>query len=280
MKDVNSPLSDIEFVAFDLETTGLFPVSCRIVEFGAVRFRLAGKEQGQFQQIVDPECRVPQDATRIHGITNAMVKGQPTVSETLPSFFDFLSGPKTLLLAHNATFDLGFLGFAAARMDVEFPVNPVIDTLALARRCVRGIKSYRLEKLAIHLGLADSEDHRALSDAQLAMALLRKIIKLNRGLQTVEDLFDLSRPLGIQDGGVFSIQPPVGYEDLGTAIEEDLSVVILYEGGTKGATQRKVTPRALLQSRGHLYLAAYCHIDGIEKTYRVDRISELRIEGK
>ena len=109
------PLAEVEFVAFDLETTGLFPVVNRIVEFGAVRFRLDGRELGTWEQLVDPECPIPPGVTEIHGITDTMVRGQPTVARALPGFLDFLGRTEAILLAHNATFDLGFLNFAAAK---------------------------------------------------------------------------------------------------------------------------------------------------------------------
>jgi len=125
------PLPDAEFVALDLETTGLYPVSCRLVEFGAVRFKLAKGELLRFEQLVDPECPIPSEATRIHGITDAMVRDMPTVAETLPIFLGFLGGPETVLLAHNASFDLGFLSFALAKLGMPFPPNPVVDTLDL-----------------------------------------------------------------------------------------------------------------------------------------------------
>jgi len=131
MPNANLPLPNTEFVAFDLETTGLCPVSCRIVEFGAVRFTPAKGELHHFEQLADPEFPIPDDATRIHGITDAMVRGMPTVAETLPIFLGFLGGPETVLLAHNASFDLGFLSFALAKLGMPFPPNPVVDTLDL-----------------------------------------------------------------------------------------------------------------------------------------------------
>ena len=161
----DQPLSEVEFVAFDLETTGLFPVVNRIVEFGAVRFALDGRELGTWEQLVDPECPIAPEVTDIHGITDAMVRGQPTLAQALPAFLDFLGGTDAILLAHNAMFDLGFLNFAAAKTGLTLPTNPVIDTLDLARTCFRGAPSCRLEDLVVHLGLAESEDHRALSDS-------------------------------------------------------------------------------------------------------------------
>ncbi len=278
MLPYDTPLFGVELVAFDLETTGLYPEACRIVEFGGVRFKLDGAELGRFSQLVDPECPIPRDATRIHGITDAMVRGMPTVPETLPRFLEFLGDPQTLLLAHNATFDLGFLGFAMEKSAIEPPAHLIVDTLDLAQRQVRGSFSYRLEDLAIHLGVAESEDHRALSDSRLVMGVFRAIVGRSRRLQTVGDLFRVSPPLTFSGSGVSTIQPPAGCEELTVAIEEERTVVILYDGGTKGLVQRRITPRALLQSRGRAYLTAFCHIDRVEKNFRLDRIRDLRID--
>ena len=271
----DQPLSEVEFVAFDLETTGLFPVVNRIVEFGAVRFRLDGRELGFWEQLVDPECSIPPEVTDIHGITDGMVRGQPTLAQALPTFLDFLGGSGAILLAHNAMFDLGFLNFAAAKTGLTLPTNPVIDTLDLARTCFRGAPSCRLADLVVHLGLAESEDHRALSDSRLAMALFTHLVGCMESLRTVEDLIRLSPPLSAENARTHMIEPPVGFEDLAVAIAEQRTVVIAYDGGTQGLADRTVTPRALLQSNGRQYLIAYCHAAEIEKTYRLDRIREI-----
>lgn len=271
-------LTDVEFAALDLETTGLHPVVCRIVEFGAVRFTLAEGELGRFEQLVDPECPIPRDVIRVHGITNAMVRGMPTVAETLPRFLEFLAGSNTVLLAHNASFDLGFLRFALAKSGLAPPATPVLDTLDLSRKYVRGLYHHGLENVARFLRVAESEDHRALSDARLAMGVFRTIVRRSRRLKTIGDLFGISPPLGFEEADGPALQPPPGCEDLDVAIREEKTVVVVYEGGTRGPVERRITPRVLVRSGGRVYLTAYCHIDRIDKTYRVDRIRQLRFE--
>jgi DNA polymerase-3 subunit epsilon len=278
MADLHRPLSEVEFLAFDLETTGLWPIACRIVEFGAVRFRLDGTVLDQFEQLADPGCPIPEEVTGIHGITDAMVRGQPTVAEVLPRFLGFLGTPDTALMAHNASFDLGFLGVALAKAGLEFPTHRIIDTLDLAQTCLRGPYSYRLEDVAVYLGVADCEDHRALSDSRLLAGVFQKTIARVRRLRTVGDLFRLSRPLSFADGGGGALEAPAGFEKLTVAIKEQRTVVMVYEGSIGGPAQRRVTPRGLLQSRGRAYMTAYCHVSGIEKTYRLDRIREFYIE--
>ena len=162
MTPPNDLLSDLQFVAFDLETTGLSAQTCHIVEFGAIRYRIDGTVLGCYEQLVDPEHDIPRRVTRVHGITNAMVRGMPTVSQSLPGFLDFLGGERTILMAHNAQFDLSFLD-KCIRSQGAAPIdNPVIDTLQLARRAIPGMYGYGLENLAIALELADMEEHRAL----------------------------------------------------------------------------------------------------------------------
>ena len=195
MSPVHLPLSETEFIAFDLETTGLTPERSRIIEFGAVRFRLDGTESGRLEQLVDPQCPIPFRATCVHGINDAMVHGMPTVAEMLPVFLEFLGGAETVLLAHNARFDVGFLHHALRRAGVGPPPHPVIDTLQLARRRIRGLNSYRLETLAIHLRIAEGEDHRALSDAHLVKGAFLDLVGRQPHIETVADLFRCTRPM-------------------------------------------------------------------------------------
>src|SRR5262245_60181650 len=123
------------FVAFDLETTGLFPATDRIVEVGAVRFDASGRELGCFERLVHPGRPMSRGAQAVHGITDAMLAGAEPASAVLPEFLDWLGDPSaTTLLAHNASFDARFLARELARIGLFPPVDlVVVDTLALAR---------------------------------------------------------------------------------------------------------------------------------------------------
>lgn len=272
MLDPDRPLADIDFVAFDLETTSLYPAACRIVEFGAVRFRLEGPELDAFDQLVDPQCEIPLRVSQIHGITDDLVRGQPTEAEILPRFFAFLNPADTVLLAHNASFDLGFLTFAAARQQLCLPTGPIVDTLELARGCVRGCRSFRLEDLASHLRVAAAAQHRALADCRLVMGVVRKILALSGRLRTVGDLFAAAAPLAQNSTRAALPAIPPEYAALQAAIPNQKTVRISYEFGLQALATRSVTPRGIVQSHGRGYLVAFCHADRIEKTYRLDRI--------
>ncbi len=267
------PLAGAEFVAFDLETTGLSPVACRIVEFGAVRFRLDGTELEVLEQLVDPQCDIPADAMRIHGITREMTVGKPVVRQYLPHFVEFLGPASTVAMAHHAPFDLGFLSVAWTKTRIAPPPHGVVDSVRLGRACVPGLSSYRLEALGWHFRVVKSEAHRALADARLLAAVFRHLVQRNPSLVTVGDLFRLCRPLGFAEAPV-----PCGFEELAAAIARGRAVRMIYEGTTQTAGWRTVTPLALLESHGRSYLSAYCHADAIEKTYRLDRIRRFIVD--
>jgi DNA polymerase III subunit epsilon len=279
MWDMNGGLTDVEFVAFDLETTGLSPSACQIVEMGGVRFRANGCPIDEFEQLIDPRCAIPRVATRIHGITDTMVRGMPTLADALPRFLEFLGRDRTILMAHNASFDLGFLHAAMLQTGCGTLRNPVIDTLQLARRCIRGSRTYRLADLAIHLRLASAEDHRALSDARLVQSLFCRILALPPEMPSVARLFTVAPPLNVRVAVCPEPAGPINHAHLALAIAQQRTVVMVYEGGTQGLADRRVTPRQLDFSRGFPCLIAYCHTDCMEKTFRLDRIRNLRLEG-
>ncbi len=120
-----------EFVALDLETTGLSAAVDRVVEIGAVRFDARGVEIARFAQLVHPERLMSPSAQAVHGISDADLAGAPTARQVLPAFLEFLGAPGTsVLLAHNAAFDAAFLGRELSRAGMARPGYAVVDTLA------------------------------------------------------------------------------------------------------------------------------------------------------
>lgn len=268
-------LYDTEFLAFDLETTGLHPVACQIVEIGAVRFRGDGTVLGEFQQLVDPGSAIPADASAIHGITDDDVAGQPSIRETLPRFLDFVGDAPVVMLAHNAPFDLGFLSVAISRLRRPWPSHPVVDTLTLSRRRVR-LANHKLETIGRYLRLIDDERHRALDDTRLLKDVFLHLVRRRPALRSADQLFALCSSLSFSSFGGMLDEPPAGFEELWLAIAQQQPVSLVYDGGSSPGEARVVTPLAVVRTRGQLYLSALCHDSELEKSYRLDKIASYR----
>jgi len=254
-----------EFVAFDLETTGLSAASDRIVEVGAVRFDLSGRELGSFERLVNPLRPSGAGARAVHGISDEELARAETAAVVLPDFLRFLADPsETTLLAHNATFDAGFLGRELARLGRPMPGHAVVDTLALARKRWPALRSHKLDTLARRLDLDPTGPHRALADARRVAGLW---LALGSGAEPGEEplaypIFDARGPL----------PAPRGWSEVAEAIGRDGVVRIEYEGGTRGLAPRDITPRRFANRGGVAYLVALCHLDRREKEFRLDRV--------
>ncbi|MCL2588224.1 MAG: PolC-type DNA polymerase III, partial [Oscillospiraceae bacterium] len=163
---------DGEFIAFDLETTGLRPNQEAITEIGAVRFK-GGEILDTFQTFVDPGKPIPYKITELTGIKDSDVKGAPQAPEALQAFLDFAGD--TPLVAHNAGFDMGFLLATAERAGI--PLNKVaIDTLVLAQVLLPELKKHKLNLVAEHLGLPAFNHHRAVDDAKTVAHMMEAFL--------------------------------------------------------------------------------------------------------
>jgi DNA polymerase III subunit epsilon len=278
MNDTQPRLTDVSFVALDTETTGLFPIMHRLVEVGAVRFRLDGQELATFQTLINPEIPIPKDVQHVHGITDRMVRGKPTIEYVLPQFIEFLGHHDTILLAHNAPFDLGFLAMALTRLRITYPPHYLLDTLDMARRLYPAWPSHSLEYVATRLKVAKRAEHRALSDARLVKDIFPAVLQHVPAVRTITDLARFSLPLTFADAPVFAIEPPPGFEALTTALSERCAITIVYEHGWQRPQPRMITPRLVLEVHGVAYVIAHCHLSGAERTFRLDRIRECWLE--
>ncbi|MCL2088733.1 MAG: PolC-type DNA polymerase III [Oscillospiraceae bacterium] len=164
---------DDEFVIFDIETTGLSPYGDRITEIGAVKLK-DGTVTSEFSTFCDPERHIPEKITEITGITDDMVQGAPKEDEALRMFVEFCGDCP--LVAHNATFDMGFMNASAKRNDIEFGYTS-IDTLALARSLYPELKSHKLDVIAKHLNLGSFNHHRAKDDAGILASIFIKMME-------------------------------------------------------------------------------------------------------
>lgn len=171
--DPNTPVDNVVFVAFDFETTGLYPVTDRIVEFGGLRFK--GEERlGEFEALANPGIPIGAEAAAVSGITDDDVREAAPVTQLISAFREFIG--EAVLVAHNAPFDLGFLRAAVAESGLPEIGNLVVDTQQLAIKAFPRRRSYGLQNLATELGLPPNRAHRALDDAVMCMRLFRACV--------------------------------------------------------------------------------------------------------
>jgi len=156
-----------EFAVFDIETTGLSAATCKITEIGAVIVQ-NGEIKGRFNSFVNPGVHIPENITELTGITDEMVADAPPVGEVLKEFFAFIGD--RMLVAHNASFDTGFIRFAAEENGMPFE-NPFLDTVAMSRYMNPDLKNHKLDTLAKHYKLGDFNHHRASDDAEMLAAI-------------------------------------------------------------------------------------------------------------
>jgi DNA polymerase-3 subunit epsilon len=190
--DLGRNLIDTTFVVLDLETTGGSPRDCAITEIGAVKVR-GGEVIGEFQTLINPGKPIPPFITVLTGITDAMVISAPPIGEALFSLFEFLgSSEETVLVAHNAPFDIGFLKSAAEKLQTPWPRYQVIDTARITRYVVTRdeVRDFKLSTLASFFGANTNPEHRALADARATVDVLHGVIERlgSFGVTTLEDL--------------------------------------------------------------------------------------------
>lgn len=190
--DLGRNLIDTTFVVLDLETTGGSPRDCAITEIGAVKVR-GGEVIGEFQTLINPGGPIPPFITVLTGITDAMVISAPPIGEALFSLIEFLgSCEETVLVAHNAPFDIGFLKSAAEKLQTSWPRYQVIDTARITRYVVTRdeVRDFKLSTLASFFGANTNPEHRALADARATVDVLHGVIERlgSFGVTTLEDL--------------------------------------------------------------------------------------------
>ncbi len=198
LDDVGQLLADTTFVVVDLETTGGSAESA-ITEIGAVKVR-GGEVLGEFQTLVNPCAHIPAFIAVLTGITDQMVAASPRIDTVLPSFLEFARG--SVLVAHNARFDVGFLQRNAAALGLPWPGFPVVDTVALARHALLRdeVPNCKLSTLAAHFHATTDPEHRALADARATVDVLHALLERvgSLGVSTLDDLQEFTRKVSPQ----------------------------------------------------------------------------------
>ena len=177
---------DTTYCVLDLETTGFSAKTEKITEIGIMKIQ-NGEVVDEFCEFVNPEKPIPQKVQEVTHITDDMVKNSPTIDVIFPKVLEFIKG--SVLVAHNAEFDMGFLKNVAKNLGYEFDYT-YIDTLPLARKLYPDLKKHKLGKIAEHLKIKVEVAHRALDDVDTTVKVLKIMMQelKNRGATKVKDI--------------------------------------------------------------------------------------------
>jgi DNA polymerase III epsilon subunit family exonuclease len=270
-------LFELPIAVVDVETSGVMAdLGHRVIEVGIVRLE-RGERVVEYQQLLDPGRSIGAGITAITGISQEMVSGQPRFIDEMERIVELLGG--AVILGHNIRFDLSFLLSEFRRCGKEMPVVlgkdvTVLDTLRIARRRF-GRGGNGLGILARRLGIEPVTAHRALADAQTTHLVFEKLIEPVGGWQI--PLCDAMN----QQGGPMGILPVSPREsplplELQEALEQQRPVLMEYLDARRQRTQRVVQPLHVRQFKGELLLVAHCQLRNDERTFKLERIVELR----
>lgn len=282
-------LDDLTFAVVDVETTGLSArLGDRICELAVVLTR-GGQVVDQLQTLVNPGRSISYGASAVNGISDRMVQRAPAFHEIADDLVSRLDG--SVLVGHNASFDLSFISAELRGAGYQPPNNPIIDTLALSRRCY-SFRSNRLGDVARSLGIHTTGLHRALADATTTWQVLKWFMRdlQSQGIFSLADLIRMQGALTPLGGWHHSTPPLMEWDGkdalcpidgvpplIEQAVRAQSFLHIRYKSSDGQHSDRVVEPRKVTLRETATYLIAYCHLKHEERTFRLDRIVELRL---
>jgi DNA polymerase-3 subunit epsilon len=272
--NLDLPLNDYTFVAFDTETSGAYPVGFDVVEFGAVKW-YQGQEIGRLQFLLKPRELMSDFIIGIHGITNEMVQDAPSMSERIREVHDFFKG--SVVMAHHAPFDLGFLAAEFERAHLPLPPEPALCTSLLSRKWIHGVENHKLQTLVKHLHLDGGQAHRAYDDAKACLQVgLACFQKMGEDVTLAKVIKSQGKTLWWRDYSLLSLND-VNFKTLIEAINSKKDVDLIYQGGSAKGETRRLTPIGIVRNPDGDYLQAFCHKDQTAKRYYLNRIADVAI---
>lgn len=186
VRNIKGQSLDTTYCVLDLETTGFSPRLEKITEIGVMKYQ-DGKVIDKFSCFVNPEKSIPPRVVEVTGITDDMVRNAETIDKVFPKLLEFIKD--SVLVAHNAEFDVGFLRHVAKELGYEFDFT-YLDTLSLAYELFPEYKTYKLGRIAKNLGIKVDVAHRALDDVDTTVKVFKVMLDMlkERGVNTLEDI--------------------------------------------------------------------------------------------
>lgn len=190
IQNSNGQSLDDEYVVFDLETTGFYAGKDRITEIGAVKIK-DGEIIDEFSTFVNPERIIPEEVVKLTSITDELVADAPTYKQILPKFMEFVGD--SVLVAHNADFDINFIRHFCKELDIEVD-NTVVDTLELSRVLLPDLNNFKLNTITKKLSIKLENHHRAVDDASATAKIFLEFVNMlkNKNIYDLNELEEYS----------------------------------------------------------------------------------------
>ncbi len=263
---------ELSFVAFDTETSGAYPIGNEIVEVGLVRWE-GGKEVASYDKLIRPRKPMGEEVIKIHGITNEMVETAPPMSEVIKDVSDFIGD--SVLIAHHAPFDLGFLVWDLERFGFSLPTTPPLCSSLIARKVIKGSDNHKLQTLIKHLKIEAGPAHRAESDARACLEVALHCFRQIGEKATLKDLMKLQgKDLSWKNYSIQEFKADPHLKGLVEALEKDQNVEFVYLSGSMKGKTRKAVPYGIVRNPDGDYLSALCLVDNVKKRFYLKAIKD------
>tara|TARA_B100001248_G_scaffold262389_1_gene258020 strand:+ start:22384 stop:23232 length:849 start_codon:yes stop_codon:yes gene_type:complete len=276
MLSLNSQVLDQPIVAIDTETSGAYPLNAEICEVAAVKY-YKGKEIDRYQSLVRIGHAMPKEIEDIHGISDAMLKDAPAMSEIAQPLFAFIQD--AVLIGHHIQFDMGFLAIEFEKYCKQLPENIVLCTSLLSRALFSESPNHKLQTLVDFLRLDKGTAHRAMDDAIACLQLFLRCLERVPEDATLKELEE-TQDLHIE-WSQFSLNhfldDRVG-SDLVALIRQQQTCFINYKSpNNKKDNYREIMPKGLVLNPQKGFVPALCLKDMKDKRFYIERIQEVKL---
>jgi DNA polymerase-3 subunit epsilon len=270
---LNRISQEYPLVAFDTETSGAYAIESEVIELGAVKWK-NGQVVDKFNVLLKPSKPLVPENIRIHGITNEMLVDSPKMSSEILKFCEFVEG--SILVAHHAPFDLGFLAIDIEENKLNFPRTLNLCSSLLSRALLT-TTNHRLQTLIKELNLVGGEAHRAYDDAYACLQVLIKCFEKLEPEATLQRVLDIQKKdLNWRHYQVLGL-PDQRIKSLVQAMRNQISINIVYEGGQTKNKTRPIKPYGIVRNPDGDYISAECGLDFQRKRFYIDKIKEVEL---
>ena len=270
---LDQPLEKVDFIIFDIETTGLSPLGGdKIIEIAAVRVK-NGKIIDEFSSLVNPQRE--NSAYFINHINDSQLEGAPLAKDVLPGFINFVKD--SCLAAYNVEFDLSFIRKEAGDCNIKFLKDPyTVDVMFMAKRLLLRSSNISLKNTARFLGINSSQKHRALDDCRLTKEVFTCFLHMlyDKGISNSSDFFSIFG----HDKSFLRDLSRGKLDSINKAISNKQNIKISYLSSSRmEINEREITPHSIQKRYNTDFLSGFCHLRNEERKFNLNGILKLQI---